>query len=164
MSDFEKQIDDLATKLGKLAKQDNVLIAVAESCTGGWLAQSITSISGSSAWFERGFVTYTNIAKQEMLGVLEETLAQFGAVSKQVASEMAGGALVHSHAQISVSITGIAGPDGGTEDKPVGTVCFAVARDNEKVISTRMVFEGDRNLVRQLAVVTALQLLIKSIS
>ncbi len=165
------QFFEPASRLGVLSKQENILIATAESCTGGWLAESITAVPGSSTWFERGFVTYSNISKQEMLGVSAKTLEQFGAVSKQVASEMAEGALSNSHAQISISITGIAGPGGGSEDKPVGTVCFAVATSMNKQqssptkpITKNVFFSGDRYKVRQQAVITALEMLIKVIS
>ena len=138
----------------------NATLALAESCTGGGVANAITRISGSAKWFERGFVTYTNVAKREMLGVSQETLGKFGAVSEQVAREMAAGALEHSHADVSVSVTGIAGPTGGSRSKPVGLVCFAwVARRGS--IQTRVFrFRGDRAAVRLQSVAVALQGLI----
>ena len=124
----------MITELEKLAEQVGLrlidrgeMLATAESCTGGWVAQSLTAIAGSSAWFDRGFVTYSNAAKVDMLGVPETTLARQGAVSEATARAMALGALVHSRAHWALAITGIAGPTGGTIDKPVGTVCFGVS-------------------------------------
>src|ERR1035437_4219013 len=115
----------LATLVGAKLRAKGLMLTTAESCTGGWVAQAVTAIAGSSAWFERGFVTYSDAAKQEMLGVSARTLAAHGAVSEQTARKMAIGALAHSHAQVALAITGIAGPDGGSAEKPVGTVCFA---------------------------------------
>jgi nicotinamide-nucleotide amidase len=114
-----------ATQLGKQLLANSHTVTTAESCTGGGVAEMITSVSGSSVWFDRSFVTYSNESKQEMLGVQEATLDKFGAVSEEVAREMSAGALLLSYADISVSITGVAGPDGGTDDKPVGTIWFA---------------------------------------
>jgi len=134
----------------------------AESCTGGWLAKSCTDIAGSSAWFECGFVTYSNHAKQELIHVSPTTIEQFGAISEQVAIEMSEGALANSTADISVSITGTAGPDGGSNDKPIGTVCFAWAMKNSEIISTIHHFDGDRDSVRRQAVKIALEGIIKN--
>src|SRR5215212_9301448 len=117
----------LADEVGRRLKARGGMIATAESCTGGWVAQELTAIAGSSAWFDRGFVTYSNEAKQEMLGVRAETLARHGAVSEETAAEMARGALERSRGSFALAITGIAGPTGGTAAKPVGTVCFAWA-------------------------------------
>ena len=133
------------------------LIATAESCTGGWVAQVITHTAGSSEWFERGFVTYSNQAKIDMLGVRSHTLEQFGAVSKETASEMATGALNNSKALFSIAITGIAGPTGGSPGKPVGTVCFAWCRVGETAQAETAVFTGDREAIRRQAVVHALR-------
>jgi len=138
-------------------KRQGLMLATAESCTGGWVAQVITSVAGSSEWFERGFVAYTNLAKREMLGVSTTILSRYGAVSEQTARAMAEGALTHSHAQVALAITGIAGPSGGTPEKPVGTVCFAWAVKKRDTISRKHVFTGDREAVRRQAVVTALQ-------
>ena len=138
-------------------KRQGLMLATAESCTGGWVAQVITSVAGSSEWFERGFVAYTNLAKREMLGVSTTILSRYGAVSEQTARAMAEGALTHSHAQVALAITGIAGPSGGTPEKPVGTVCFAWAVKKRDTISRKQVFTGDREAVRKQAVVTALQ-------
>lgn len=132
------------------------MLALAESCTGGGVAEEVTSIPGSSAWFDRGFVTYSNAAKREMLGVSPDTLATYGAVSEQTVSEMAKNAITHSQAQVSAAISGIAGPDGGTPEKPVGTVCFAwVVAD--KLVTETMHFKGGRQAVRQESVRHALQ-------
>jgi nicotinamide-nucleotide amidase len=148
----------LATLVGARLKARGEMLATAESCTGGWVSQSVTAIAGSSEWFERGFVTYTDAAKQEMLGVSPDTLAQHGAVSEQTASEMAAGALERSHAGFAASITGVAGPSGGSRAKPVGTVCFAWARraDGAVRVETRR-FDGDREAVRRQSVIRSLQ-------
>ncbi len=153
----------LAARVGVTLKARGQMLAAAESCTGGWVAQSLTAIAGSSDWFERGFVTYSNAAKQEMLGVSAATLAAHGAVSEQTAREMAQGALAHSRAQLALAITGVAGPGGGTKEKPVGTVCFAWA-DAGGVLGTQTRhFEGDRESVRRQSVAFALQTLLLSI-
>lgn len=136
-------------------------LAVAESCTGGWLAKCLTDISGSSGWFERGFVTYSNDAKREMLGVDAATLAEYGAVSEAVVREMAQGVLSHSPADIAVAISGIAGPGGGRSGKPVGTVCFAFAERSGDVQAMTCHFEGDREAVRRSAVHYALSQLVQ---
>ncbi len=133
------------------------MLASAESCTGGWLGQTITSIAGSSAWYERGFITYTDISKHEMLGVNSATLEQYGAVSEETAYEMAEGAIARSHAQVAVSVTGIAGPGGGTAEKPVGMVCFAwIMKEGLARTETRY-FSGSREEIRQQSVAEALQ-------
>ena len=147
----------LATLVGAKLKAKGLMLATAESCTGGWVAQAVTAIAGSSEWFERGFVTYSNAAKQDMLGVTPETLATHGAVSEQTAREMAAGALAHSHAQVALAITGIAGPTGGTPDKPVGMVCFAWAGPGAAERSVTKHFNGDRDSVRRQSVIFALQ-------
>ena len=151
-------LSTLATLVGARLKAAGETLATAESCTGGWAAQSVTAIAGSSEWFERGFVTYTNAAKQEMLGVSAATIGQHGAVSEQAAGEMAAGALERSHAGFAISITGVAGPTGGSRAKPVGTVCFGWARraDGALRVETRR-FEGDREAVRRQSVIHALQ-------
>lgn len=130
-------------------------LAVAESCTGGWVAKVLTDLAGSSEWFERGFVTYSNQAKHEMLSVSETTLNTFGAVSQETVGEMALGALKNSHADFSLSVSGIAGPGGGSEDKPVGLVWFSWAKKEENepsiIASEHQIFKGDREAVRQQA-------------
>ncbi|HEY1289440.1 MAG TPA: CinA family protein [Burkholderiales bacterium] len=149
-------MDELARRLGTRLKAAKEILATAESCTGGWAAQVVTSVAGSSAWFERGFVTYSNEAKQELLGVLQDTLQAHGAVSEETAREMARGALERSKATVTVSITGVAGPAGGTPDKPVGTVCFAWARGGAVRSETRR-FAGDRESIRRQSVIVALE-------
>jgi nicotinamide-nucleotide amidase len=150
-------IRTLATLLGAKLKAQGVMLATAESCTGGGVAHAITSIAGSSDWFERGFVTYSNEAKQEMLGVTAGTLATHGAVSEKTAREMAAGALMHSRAQVAVAITGIAGPGGGSPEKPVGTVCFAWGLKGGAHVEETRRFDGDRESVRHQSVIVALQ-------
>jgi len=132
------------------------MLTTAESCTGGWIAKLCTDLPGSSVWFERGFVTYSNEAKQDMLGVPVATLAEHGAVSEAVTAAMATGALLHSRARIAVSVSGIAGPGGGTATKPVGMVCFGWAAQDEEVRTATQYFDGDREAVRYQAVQYAL--------
>jgi len=146
-----------AAELGKALQARGARVATAESCTGGLVAGAITAIAGSSAWFERGFVTYSNEAKIEMLGVAAGTLAAHGAVSEATAAEMASGALARSRADVTVAVTGIAGPDGGTPGKPVGTVCFGWARRGGAVATATRHFPGDRAAVRAATVDVALQ-------
>ena len=133
-----------------------------ESCTGGWLSKVCTDRPGSSSWFDCGFVTYSNQSKQDLVNVSKKTLETYGAVSEQTAIEMAHGGLAHSSADMSVAITGIAGPDGGTIEKPVGTVWFAWAIKNQGAKTQKCQFEGDREHVRLQAVITALQGIIKN--
>src|SRR4051812_23405372 len=133
------------------------MLVTAESCTGGWIAQAVTAIAGSSAWFERGFVTYSNEAKEELLGVRRATLERFGAVSEETAREMAEGALQASRGTVALSVTGVAGPGGGSATKPVGTVCFGWARKGGAPQSETRGFAGDRESVRRQSVVHALE-------
>ncbi|WP_300180300.1 nicotinamide-nucleotide amidohydrolase family protein [uncultured Aliivibrio sp.] len=142
----------LAQKVGALLMQQGKTMACAESCTGGGVAFCATENAGSSVWFERGFVTYSNEAKQESLGVSLDTLSAFGAVSEAVVKEMAIGTLRNSHADISVSVSGIAGPGGATEGKPVGTVCFGFADTTNWHQETTVYFTGNRSEVRQSAI------------
>jgi len=154
----------LAARVGRALKSREMMIATAESCTGGWIGQAITMVPGSSEWFERGFITYTYISKREMLGVKPRTLATHGAVSEQVVREMVEGALARSHAQVALSISGVAGPGGGTPDKPVGTICFAWARKGARpVVETRR-FRGDRDEVRWRCVAHALRGVLKIVA
>jgi nicotinamide-nucleotide amidase len=150
----------LASVLGEKLKQKQWLLAVAESCTGGGLAQAITSVPGTSGWFERGFVTYSNLAKQEMLGVATKTLNKYGAVSSEVAQEMAEGVLHHSSADIGIAITGVAGPSGGSKEKPVGLVWFGFAGENFTTITKKQNFSGSRAEVREQAIIFVLKELI----
>ena len=153
----DQQLTQLADTLARILTEKSLIVVTAESCTGGWIAQTLTAIAGSSAWFDRGFVTYSNQAKQDMLGVAAETLQQYGAVSEQVVQEMAQGALNNSPAQLAVSVSGIAGPGGGTAEKPLGTVCFGWCRRGADATSERKQFKGDRGAVRRQAVAHALQ-------
>ncbi|MDQ2994543.1 MAG: CinA family protein [Pseudomonadota bacterium] len=149
-------IEKKALHLTEVFTAAQLMVSTAESCTGGGIAAAITTIPGSAAVFDSGFVTYSNDAKQRLLGVKPVTLSSFGAVSEQTAIEMAEGALANSNADISVSVTGIAGPDGGTPDKPVGTVWFAFARRGQPTRAILQHFEGDRAAVRSQAVLFAL--------
>ncbi len=153
----DKILFELAAQLGVALKAQGLMLATAESCTGGWVAQAVTAVPGSSQWFERGFVTYTYISKREMLGVSQDTLGAHGAVSEPTVREMVIGALANSHAQIAVAISGTAGPDGGTPEKPVGTVCFAWGVKNGEPKSATRHFPGDRETVRRAAVQFALE-------
>jgi nicotinamide-nucleotide amidase len=146
----------LATRVGRRLKAKKRRLASAESCTGGWVAQAVTSVAGSSAWFERGFVTYSNEAKRELLGVKAATLRKHGAVSEETAREMARGALARSKGNLALAVTGIAGPGGGSPDKPVGTVCFAWYYEKRLRSETRR-FSGDRESVRRKSVIRALE-------
>ncbi|MDD5057279.1 MAG: nicotinamide-nucleotide amidase [Sideroxydans sp.] len=150
-------MNELSTQVGAALKAQGMMLTTAESCTGGGVAQAVTEISGSSAWFERGFVTYTNTAKVEMLGVRQATLEAHGAVSEATVREMAAGALQHSHAHIALAISGVAGPTGGTPEKPVGTVWFAWALRDGAVFARRHLLPGDRAAVREQSVRIALQ-------
>lgn len=147
---------DMLKKVSKKLHQKNLFLVSAESCTGGWLAKQITDLPGSSAIFDRGFVTYSNDSKQQMLGVQKNTIEGFGAVSENVVKEMANGALEHSNADIAIAISGVAGPDGGTEEKPVGMVCFGMMERGKKALATTEVFNGNRDQIRSLAVDFAL--------
>jgi nicotinamide-nucleotide amidase len=149
-------LNDIAEKVGKKLKASRAMLVTAESCTGGWVAQAVTSIAGSSDWFERGFITYSNAAKQELLGVRSETLARHGAVSEQTAREMAQGALERSKGTLALAVTGVAGPGGGSAAKPVGMVCFAWA-SKRALRSETQHFSGDRQSVREQSVIRALE-------
>jgi nicotinamide-nucleotide amidase len=157
---MDDELVRLSEAVGAACLERRLLVATAESCTGGWAAQVITHTAGSSSWFERGFVTYANTAKVEMLGVSPATLEKFGAVSPEAAAEMARGALKNSNALISLSITGIAGPTGGSPDKPVGTVCFAWCLRDGQPETERRQFAGDREAIRRQSVIHALNGLI----
>lgn len=158
------QLIDLAAQLGEMAQQQQRKLVLAESCTGGLVSQLLTSVSGSSAWFDCGFITYSNPSKISLLNVLPATLESHGAVSEEVVSEMALGALANSQADIAASISGIAGPTGGTADKPVGTVCFAWARKSGPLITVTQQFEGDRQEVRKQAAMYSILGLLEQLS
>lgn len=157
MSAESSRMSLLAVQVGERLKSSNYRLATAESCTGGGVAYAITSIAGSSDWFDRGFVVYSNQAKIDLLQVREVTLQDYGAVSEEVAREMSAGALQNSKADISLAVTGIAGPSGGTNDKPAGTVCFAWQQTNGDCTSRRYQLHGDRESVRQQSIVIALE-------
>ncbi len=162
MSELPSEQWQVAADLGEALRRKSWLLSTAESCTGGLLAGAVTAIAGSSQWFDRGFVTYTNEAKVDMLGVNQEALDKFGAVSEEVAIEMAEGALNHApQATCAVSTTGIAGPGGGTERKPVGLVCFAVSyrkADGIVTLPFSQHFVGDRHQIRSQAVIYAMEI------
>lgn len=153
---MSKQIYQLAERTGEILQKGGCLMAAAESCTGGWLSKMMTDVPGSSEWFDRGFVTYSNQSKIDMLGVKAETLDAHGAVSLEVVSEMATGALQNSEAGITIAISGIAGPGGGTEKHPIGTVCFAWAMKDGEVKTEQASFFGNRSEIRQQSVVHAM--------
>jgi nicotinamide-nucleotide amidase len=148
---------ELVLAVSKKLLAQQLQLVTAESCTGGGLSYHLTSLSGSSEWFERGFVTYSNLSKIEMLGVKHLTLDKFGAVSAETAREMAEGALRHSHAHISVAITGIAGPTGGTDEKPVGTVYFSWAGMNRESITRMELLKKSRKEIREQSIRIALE-------
>jgi len=156
-------LSTLATLVGTRLKARGRLLVSAESCTGGWIAQAITAVAGSSEWFERGYVTYSNESKQELVGVEPETLARYGAVSEETAREMAVGALAASRASVAVAVTGVAGPSGGSAEKPVGMVCFSWALRDGATRTETCRFTGDRGEVRRRSVIRALQGLIEAL-
>ncbi len=149
-------LTNLVTEIGELLLAKNRLLCLAESCTGGLASGLITEIPGSSAWFDSGLVVYSNQAKQDLLNVSAESLRQHGAVSEQVAVEMAIGALNQGRANLAASVTGIAGPDGGTEEKPVGTVCFACGGNGIASTTTTKHFSGNRQNIREQSILTLL--------
>lgn len=153
----DSEIVDLVRALAKALSDRGWKMAAAESCTGGWIAKCCTDLPGSSAWFERGFVSYSNEAKMEMLGVDRASLESHGAVSRVVAEQMALGARRHAPVEVSLSVTGIAGPEGGSAEKPTGTVWFAWSIADREVESRRIRFEGDRNVVRRQTVREAVE-------
>ena len=158
---YSKEIYSLSEALGKQCLANDYLLITAVSCTGGLLAQSITDIPGSSLWFERGFITYSNKAKIDCLDVKSLTLDNYGAVSQETADEMAIGAISNGAGNLSISITGIAGPDGGSELKPVGTVFFAISNKKGIIFNYHANFPGDRSMIRTKAVLFILNTLLK---
>jgi nicotinamide-nucleotide amidase len=157
----DEQLQTLAQAIGNQLHGKGIMLATAESCTGGWVGKVITDIVGSSSWFDRGFITYTNKAKRDMLGVSSETLNAFGAVSEETVCEMVKGALEHSNADLALAITGIAGPGGATAEKPLGTVWLAWGNRDGFLHSERHQFIGEREAVRQQAVACALDGVLK---
>lgn len=160
---MDQSIENQIIKLSKKLLTLQWKLVTAESCTGGGLAYYLTNIPGSSTWFDRGFVTYSNLSKEELLGVKPNTLTTFGAVSVETAQEMAEGALEQSQAQCSIAITGIAGPDGGSKDKPVGTVWIAFASLNNKTEILLKKFSGNRISIREQTIQSALEFILSSI-
>lgn len=156
MNTESSQLAVLAQAVGDVLRERGLVMCTAESCTGGWIAKTVTDIPGSSEWFDRAFVTYSNAAKQDMLGVDERTLDEHGAVSEAAVLEMVTGALARSPADLAVAVSGVAGPTGGSAAKPVGTVWFAWARIGAEPVARRVQFQGDREAVRLQAVVAAL--------
>ena len=155
----DAQIQALCAQLAQILLQQHWKLVTAESCTGGMIAAACTDLAGSSAWFERGFVTYSNAAKTELLGVPADLIAQHGAVSDAVVRAMVKGAVARSHAQVAVAVTGVAGPTGGSAAKPVGTVWFGFATPSG-VVTEMLCFEGDRAAVRTATVCHALTRLV----
>ena len=153
---MDTELVTLSQVVGVACRRHGAMIATAESCTGGWVSEVITHTAGSSAWFDRGFITYTNAAKTAMLGVRSNTIEAHGAVSQETAGEMARGALTHSDASVALAITGIAGPTGGSPDKPVGTVCFGWCLRDREPSCERRLFSGDRESIRKQSVIHAL--------
>lgn len=147
-----EEIRRCSARCAERLQAQGLRLAVAESCTGGWLAKVLTDLPGSSGWFDRGYVTYSNAAKQSMLGVREETLVAHGAVSEATVAEMTEGVLRDSGADLALAVSGIAGPDGGSAEKPVGTVCFAWQRRGQSPQVSRERFDGDREAVRRQSV------------
>ena len=160
----DEELQTLARELGDKLCARGWKLATAESCTGGWVGQLVTALPGSSHWYERGFITYANAAKVEMLGVPPETLEAHGAVSEETAMAMAVGALKHSHAQATLAISGIAGPGGGTPQKPVGLVCYGWALADGTLLSSTCRLDGDREEIRSRAAAAALRGLIELVS
>lgn len=154
---MDDELSTLSAATGALLRERGWLLATAESCTGGWIAQVVTATAGSSSWFDCGFVSYSNAAKQSLLGVAPATLLEHGAVSEQTVREMASGAIARSRAQVALAVSGIAGPGGAVPGKPVGTVCFAWALPDGTLIAETHRFAGDREAVRHQTVVHALQ-------
>lgn len=156
-------LSQLATRVGLALNEQKIIICTAESCTGGGLSYWITSVAGSSQWFDRGFIVYTNQAKIDLLAVNASTIEQYGAVSEQTAREMAEGALKNSLANISIAITGIAGPTGESPSKPVGTTWVAFARNNHPTLIMKYLFQGDRQQIRNNIIATVFQQLLNII-
>ena len=163
MSEFDTKVDGLLAKVAGLLTVRNWRMATAESCTGGWIAKCCTDVTGSSAWFDRAYVSYSYRAKEQMLGVSHDDLVKYGAVSEEIARQMAMGASHHSKAAVIVSATGIAGPGGGMPGKPVGLVHFGWCIGDQSAVCDAAVFEGDRKSVRQQTVLHALQGIISRI-
>ncbi|HKX57016.1 MAG TPA: nicotinamide-nucleotide amidohydrolase family protein [Xanthomonadales bacterium] len=157
MNSMDEDITTCVAQLAYALQARGWILACAESCTGGWISKCCTDLAGSSAWFDRGYISYSYPAKTEMLGVTEQRLLQFGAVSAEIAADLATGALQHSGVQTALAVTGVAGPGGGTDSKPVGTVWFAWAIEGCAVQTEMQWFPGDRDAVRRQTVLHALR-------
>lgn len=153
---MDTELLQLSLRVGAALSARGLHLATAESCTGGWIAEIVTAVSGSSGWFECGFVTYSNASKQKLLGVPEATLQTHGAVSTETVAAMVAGALARSGAELALAVSGVAGPTGGTPEKPVGTVCFGWGRQGEAAATEIRQFSGDREAIRRQAAVHAL--------
>jgi nicotinamide-nucleotide amidase len=156
-SNFSAEIERLSRELGGTLHSRGLKLVTAESCTGGWIAQAVTAVPGSSHWFDRGYVTYSNAAKRDELYVSEATLQRYGAVSEECVRELVTGALERSGCDVALAVSGIAGPGGGTAQKPVGTVCFGWGARGAQAMSATRLFSGERASVREQAVAFALQ-------
>ena len=156
---LKSDVYQLSQRLGLILKENRLIVGTAESCTGGWIAQAVTMVPGSSSWFDAGFVTYSNKSKVQQLGVDPKLIDQYGAVSDVVVEKMLIGVLNRTEANCSIATSGVAGPDGGTEDKPVGTVWIGVGHEFKGLMTRRYLFEGDRNSVRQQTVIEGLNLM-----
>ena len=156
---LKSDVYQLSQRLGLILKENRLIVGTAESCTGGWIAQAVTMVPGSSSWFDTGFVTYSNNSKVQQLGVDPKLIDQYGAVSDVVVEKMLIGVLNRTGANCSIATSGVAGPDGGTEDKPVGTVWIGVGHEFKGLMTRRYLFEGDRNSVRQQTVIEGLNLM-----
>jgi len=161
---LDSELYRLAVEAGRALKAKGWMLVTAESCTAGWVAEAITMVPGSSEWFERGFITYTNLAKQQMLGVQGATLTSHGAVSEPTVCEMVAGALARSPGDVAVAVSGVAGPTGGTAAKPVGMVCLAWGLRGCEAICVTRHFPGDREAVRRAAVIAVLEGLIEALT
>ena len=160
---MDSELYSLTVEAGRILKAGGWMLVTAESCTGGWVAEAVTMVPGSSEWFERGFITYTNLAKQEMLGVESATLELHGAVSEPTVREMVAGALVRSPGDVALAVSGVAGPSGGTAAKPVGMVCLAWGLRGGEAIAVTRHFPGDREAVRRYSVIAAFEGLIRTL-
>ncbi len=164
MNSPDEEIEQVVGHLAERLQARSWLLACAESCTGGWISKCCTDREGSSAWFDRGFIAYSYPAKTEMLGVAEQRLQQFGAVSREIACDLAEGARLSSGVQAALAVTGVAGPGGGTPGKPVGLVWFAWSMEGRAMEAESMIFQGDRTAVRSQTVLHALQGLLNRLS
>jgi nicotinamide-nucleotide amidase len=160
---LDSELYSLAVEAGRILTASGRMLVTAESCTGGWVSEAVTMVPGSSQWFERGFVTYTNLAKQEMLGVESATLELHGAVSEPTVREMVAGALMRSRGDVALAVSGVAGPSGGTAAKPVGMVCLAWGLRGREATAVTRHFPGDREAVRRFSVIAALDGLIRAL-